>query len=243
MIEIEHLTKTYSLPGKQKIDAIDDLSLRIAEGEFVVVTGRSGSGKSTLLNLMGGLAKPTAGSVLFAGKDWWKLDDEDRSTLRNLNIGFVFQFPSLLPALTILDNVILPATLNNSKLDTKDIIAKAKELLAVVGIPEKAQVRPYQLSMGQQQRAVIARALIQSPDLILADEPTSNLDDKTEQEIIDLFHQVHSSRGVTIVMVTHAESLVPHGTRQLRLSQGKLLIDSALGQSDSREVTYETKQK
>ena len=160
MIEIENLTKTYKLPGKNQIDAIADINLRIDKGEFVVVTGRSGSGKSTLLNLMGGLAKPTAGCVRFAGKDWWTLGDGVRSDLRNNKVGFVFQFPSLLPALTILDNVILPATLGKTKLDTKDVIAKGEALLGLVGIPEKAQVRPHQLSMGQQQRAVIARALI-----------------------------------------------------------------------------------
>lgn len=221
MITVANASKTYTLKNKQVVAALDDVSLEINRGEFVIITGRSGSGKTTLLNLVAGLTRPTGGQVLVNGTEIWKLPDDQQAHLRNKQIGFVFQFPSLLPSLTVLENVMLPA-LFNEKNGKADLSQRALSLLEQIGLSDKRDAYPRQLSAGQQQRAVIARALIHEPELLLADEPTSNLDEQTEREVMALFKEIHNQTGITILLVTHTNDLVPYGTRAVRMAGGKI---------------------
>jgi len=221
MITLEDVSKIYTLSEEQTVIAIQEVNLEIAAGEFVIITGRSGSGKTTLMNVASGLTPPTAGRVLFEGGDLWSLSDRQRSLLRNQKIGFVFQFPSLLPALTALENVTLPTIFSTNGIRA-DSHERAIQLMDTVGLRDKLRAYPRQLSAGQQQRVVIARALFNRPEVLLADEPTSDLDEKTEREIMDLFQEIHAETGVTIVMVTHTTQLVSYGTRAIRMAQGRI---------------------
>jgi ABC-type lipoprotein export system ATPase subunit len=184
----------------------------------VIITGRSGSGKTTLLNLVAGMTRPTSGQVLLEGTDLWRLSDREQSQLRNRKLGFVFQFPSLLPSLTALENVVLPTMFAGK--NGPDPYERATQLLGEVGLQDKLASYPRQLSAGQQQRVVVARALTNGPELLLADEPTSDLDEQTEQEIMALFRAIHEKTGVTILLVTHTSQLISYGTRALRMSGG-----------------------
>lgn len=224
MISLRGITKTYGSKKELPVSAVQDVSLEIAAGEFVMLTGRSGSGKTTLLNLVSGLTTPTAGSVELDGVDLWKLSDKERSRMRNERIGFVFQFPSLVPTLTVLENVILPSAFSASH-DRGALEERARRLLAIVGLDDKLTVHPRQLSAGQQQRVVLARSLINRPAIILADEPSSNLDESTEAEIMGLFRKVHENSGVTILMVTHTSQLVSWGTRSVQMASGRIIAD------------------
>ncbi len=223
MIELIEVSKTYLLGKDQQVQAVKPTNLQIQSGEFVVITGRSGSGKTTLLNLIAGLTRPTSGSVLLDGHDLWSLSDKEQSLLRNQTVGFIFQFPSLLPSLRVLDNVVLPTIFEESGAVSNEKYARAKELLATVGLSDKLRAYPRQLSAGQQQRVVIARALLNQPKLLLADEPTSNLDEQTETEIMELFRQIHTTTGITMVMVTHTSQLVRYGTRAISMAMGQVL--------------------
>jgi lipoprotein-releasing system ATP-binding protein len=224
MIELHDVNKTYAL-GKNapEVRAVRGVTLCIERGEFAIITGRSGSGKTTLLNLIAGLTRPTSGQVVLDSTDLWSLSDRDQSALRNQKIGFVFQFPSLLPALTTLENVVMP-TMFGSEESRANAYVRATELLGEVGLAEKLNAYPRQLSAGQQQRVVVARSLINSPELLLADEPTSDLDEQTEQEIMELFGKIHRQTGVTIVMVTHTTQLVEYGTRSIQMANGLLAM-------------------
>ncbi len=222
MLTLREVTKTYPGNGAAAFTALQNASLHLDKGEFVVITGRSGSGKTTLLNLAAGLLRPTAGSVHFQERDLWALSDADRSRLRSRTIGFIFQFPSLLPTLTALENVALPTVFVQERAQ-RDPWARAQELLGTVGLTAKAGAYPRQLSAGEQQRVVIARALMNAPELLCADEPTSNLDERTEQEIMDLFRQIHTALGVTILLVTHSSALVSYGSRALEMRGGMLV--------------------
>lgn len=219
MITLENVSKTYVLSKEVSVPAVRDVDLTIKDGEFVVITGRSGSGKTTLLNLAAGLARPSSGRVLLDGQDLWQLPDSAQSELRSKLIGFIFQFPSLLPTLTALDNVILPTTFANGTSPVNKI-ERATGLLQTVGLADKVDAYPRQLSAGQQQRVVIARALMNEPRLLLADEPTSNLDERTEQEIMELFQKIHDETGITIVLVTHTSQLIRYGTRAVTMAEG-----------------------
>jgi ABC-type lipoprotein export system ATPase subunit len=221
MITLEGVTKVYSLSQEQKVTAVEDVSLEVAPGEFLLVTGRSGSGKTTLLNLMAGLTRPTAGRVLWDGVDLWSLSDRQQARLRSRRVGFVFQFPSLLPALTMAENVVLPSAFGVNG-DRQRAHQQAAELLSTVGLADKLAAYPRQVSAGQQQRAVIARALFNQPEVLLADEPTSDLDEKTEHEIMDLFQTIHAGTGLTVIMVTHTAELVSYGTRHIRMAAGRV---------------------
>ncbi|NLT42265.1 MAG: ABC transporter ATP-binding protein [Anaerolineae bacterium] len=207
--------------------AVADVTLEVRDGEFLVITGRSGSGKTTLLNLAAGLTRPTSGTVTLDGVDVWSLTDNQRAALRGRKIGFAFQFPSLLPSLTVLENVLLPTLFapNGEDDGTTD---RAMELIADVGLSEKVRAYPRQLSAGQQQRVVIARALMNRPEVLLADEPTSDLDEHTETEVMDLFRAIHRSRGITIMMVTHSSDLVHYGTRSIAMASGQVVAERDL---------------
>lgn len=222
MIKLQGVSKTYSLAKENAVRAVTDISLEIHKGEFVIITGRSGSGKTTLLNLAAGLTRPTSGQVYIDDVEVWGLSDGEQSFLRNQKIGFVFQFPSLLPSLTTLQNVALPTVFGPAALQ-HGAEARARQLLEEVGLGDKLNVHPRQLSAGQQQRVVIARALMNQPETVLADEPTSNLDEQTEHEIMSLFRDIHRSKGITVLLVTHTRQLVPYGTRELRMANGRML--------------------
>jgi putative ABC transport system ATP-binding protein/lipoprotein-releasing system ATP-binding protein len=222
MIAVHDITKVYTLSRENRVLAVDKVSLEIEPGEFVVITGRSGSGKTTLLNLIAGLTPPTAGRVVFDGVDLWTLKDRQQSLLRNQKFGFIFQFPSLLPSLTALENTALASVfgVNGAHADTYE---RATDLLQTVGLGDKLGALPRQLSAGQQQRVVVARALLNQPEILLADEPTSDLDEQTEREIMDLFAEIHAQTCVTILMVTHSTDLIRYGTRSIRMANGRIV--------------------
>ncbi len=224
MLVVENVTKIYPIDKERQVVALQDASLEVTPGEFLVITGRSGSGKTTLLNLAAGLTRPTSGRVLLEGIDWWSLPDRQQSLRRNQKIGFVFQFPSLLPELTTLENVALPTLFAEGRTDP-EIYRRAMDLLKTLGLEDKADVYPRQLSAGQQQRVVIARALLRQPHILLADEPTSDLDEQTETEIMEFFKKIHESSKITIVLVTHASALVRYGTRSIQLAAGHVVTE------------------
>jgi len=224
MITLNQVSKTYSLKGKIAVHAVHEVSLHVDRKEFVVITGRSGSGKTTLLNLIAGLAQPTSGQVLIGDDDIWHLTDAKRAELRNRKMGFVFQYPSLMQSLNSLENVVLPTMFFNHRATQTDF-DHAQHLLELVGLSDKCTAYPRHLSAGQQQRVVIARALFNEPELLLADEPTSNLDEQTEIEIMGLIQKIHKSTGITILLVTHVGGLVTHGTRNILLVNGEISTD------------------
>lgn len=236
MIALNSVSKTYMLKKQTLVQAVNNVSLTVKRGEFVVVTGRSGSGKTTLLNLVAGLARPTAGQVLVDNTDLWSLSDAEQSLLRNRMMGFVFQFSSLLPSLTALENVMLPTMLRRGA-GTQNFSTRARNLLDQVGLSDKLSAYPRQLSAGQQQRVVVARALINQPQLLLADEPTSNLDEQTEREIMAVIQELHAVTGITVLLVTHAGQLAPRGTRAVHMAGGTIVRDESLGQSVSADTT------
>jgi putative ABC transport system ATP-binding protein len=222
MIHVENITRTYDMHGAE-VRALDGVSLDVAQGEFVAITGPSGSGKSTLLNVLGCLDKPDSGSYVLDGQEVSRLDDEAISTVRNRKIGFIFQSFHLLPRLTVLENVLLP--LRFTREPKPDVTARAKELLARVGLADRMDHRPTQLSGGQMQRAAIARSLILSPALLLADEPTGNLDSKSAADVLRLLDELHD-QGQTIVLVTHDNEIAAHAPRHVRLRDGKVESDA-----------------
>jgi ABC-type lipoprotein export system ATPase subunit len=222
MISMRNVSKTYVVSKEVSVPAVHGVSLEVESGEFVVITGRSGSGKTTLLSLVAGLTRPTSGKVLLDGVEVWSLPDPEQSLLRNQKIGFVFQFPSLLPSLTSMENVMLPAMFGE-KQDADHVRERAALLLEQVGLADKLHVYPRQLSGGQQQRVVIARALMNEPQLLLADEPTSDLDEMTEQEILTLFREIHIQTGVTVLLVTHSAELGRYGTRSIQMAGGEIV--------------------
>lgn len=221
VISLRDITKTYTLAGHATITAVKDVSLEVAPGEFIVITGRSGSGKTTLLNLVAGLTRPTSGEVLLDDVKLWRLPDKQQSLLRNQKIGFIFQFPSLLPSLTALENVALP-TLFGPREGRQNADERAAALLQKFGLSDKLEAYPRQLSAGQQKRVVIARSLINQPEVLLADEATGDLDEQTEKEIMALLGEIHATTGVTILMVTHNLDLVASATRAMEMVNGVL---------------------
>lgn len=216
MIEVSGLYKSYH-DGEKEVIPLNEADFTCTAGEFVLIVGRSGTGKTTLLNAIGGLTRPQRGTVRVAGHDILTLNDTENAKLRSKTIGFVFQFPGLLSALTTLENVILPSEIAGYP----PSLERARELLHRVGLSEKEGNSPSQLSGGELKRTSIARALINEPLLILADEPTADLDYETEQEIMDLFAEINQG-GTTIIMVTHNIDLAPFATRVLKMDHGKL---------------------
>lgn len=220
MIEVKELTKTYKV-GSDIIKAVDHVNLLVQKGEFISILGHSGSGKTTLLSLIGGLTKPDSGTVRIDGTDIWSINDNDLSELRNRKINFIYQFASLIPTLNIIENVLVP-TAFRPKDEPINYYEFAMELLNIVGIKDKAKSYPAHLSGGQQRRAAIARAFINNPEIILADEPTGDLDEETEAEIMDLFKRMNQTKGITFIIVTHSSDLARQTEKRYRMSNGVL---------------------
>lgn len=216
MIEISNLTKTYSI-DKQLFKAVDSVNLYVKKGEFVSIVGHSGSGKTTFLSLAGGLTRPDSGKVIIDGTDIWTISDDMLSEFRNKRINFIFQFSSLIPTLTVIENVMLPTIFGERG---GDVRGYALELLDMVGLRDKANLYPFQLSGGQQRRVAIARAFVNRPEIILADEPTGDLDEETELEMMKLFRMMNKEEGVTFIMVTHNIELAKQTERQLKMNNG-----------------------
>ncbi len=198
IIECRNLKKSYTADG-QTVRAVDNVNLSVARGDFVIILGHSGSGKTTLLSMIGGLTTPDSGEVLVNGIENWHQSDARLTEMRNQTIGFIFQFASLIPTLTALENILLPLSFGNRKAATR---REARDILAQVGLKDRENAFPAQLSGGQQRRIAIARAFINEPAIILADEPTGDLDEDTEQEILSVFHEYHR-QGTTFIVVTH----------------------------------------
>ena len=212
-----------NLLGTEAVRALDGVSFDVEAGTFVSVMGPSGSGKSTLLHLIGGLDNPTSGSVVLEGQDLAQLDDETLTRIRRRKLGFIFQFFNLLPTMTAWENVALPKMLDGEKLG--DLKPRATELLARVGLAERIEHKPAQLSGGEMQRVAIARSLMADPVLLLADEPTGNLDSKSGEGVLELLRSLVADEGKTLIMVTHEMRAASMGDRLLELSDGKLVSD------------------
>jgi len=217
ILKVEHLSKTYGT-GEAKVEALRDASFSLQKGEFAAVVGESGSGKSTLLNCVGGLDTPTAGKVLLDGQDLFAMKENKRTVFRRQNIGFIFQSFQLIPELNVEQNIIFPILLDYQKPDKK----RVDEILDVLGLTERRHHLPGQLSGGQQQRVAIGRALIMRPMLVLADEPTGNLDSKNSQDVMDLLMKASRYYQQTILMITHNENLTANVDRVLKVRDGEL---------------------
>lgn len=222
IIEAKNLVKTYSL-GEVEVEVLKNINLSIKNGEFVSIMGPSGSGKSTLLYLLGGLDKPTSGSIKLAGKELSLMKDREQSIMRRRNVGFVFQFYNLVPNLDVEENIMMPLLLDGKKL--KDYREKLEYILQVVGLEDRRKHTPRELSGGQQQRVAIARALVGEPDVILADEPTGNLDSKTGSEIMELLRKINIENKKTIVQVTHSTEAAGYGQKIIYVRDGKVVTE------------------
>ncbi len=223
IIEFKNVTKNYPLGTGEEYQALRGVTLTVSKGEFVAIMGPSGSGKSTLMHIMGALDNPTSGIYLFQGKDISSYTEDQLAEIRNRQIGFVFQSFNLLPRTTVLNNVERPMMFGG--IPQKERTKRAIESLELVGIAEKAANLSNQISGGQIQRVAIARALVMNPAIILADEPTGNLDSKTSHEIIDFIQNLNKS-GRTIVMITHDQEIADHAKRIVRIKDGMILSDT-----------------
>lgn len=231
-ISVKNLKKTYFLGGEE-VYALDDVSLSIKEHEFVAIIGQSGSGKSTFMNMLGCLDRPDSGEITLDGTDILKCKEKELSVIRNKKIGFIFQQFHLLPKLSALENVELPLIYQG--MPTKKRREKAVKALKAVGLEKRMNHKPNQLSGGQQQRVAIARALVGEPSLILADEPTGNLDSRSGKEIMMLLHNLYEE-GNTIVLITHDNNVAMEAPRQVQISDGKIIKDSG-GEAEYEDHT------
>ncbi|MDP4092197.1 MAG: ABC transporter ATP-binding protein [Bacillota bacterium] len=221
IIDAKGVNKSFQL-ANQKVEVLKNVNLEISKGEFISIMGPSGSGKSTLLYLLGGLDKATMGTIRISGVEMNKLGDKDQSSMRRNNIGFIFQAYNLVENLTLEENILLPALLDGKK--KKNVMKRAEELMRTVGILERRDHTPRELSGGEQQRTAIARALINEPDILFADEPIGNLDSKTGTGILKLLQQINREKGITILMVTHSEESTRYGNRIIRLKDGEIAV-------------------
>lgn len=219
MIKVQNVVKTYHM-GKTKVRALRGVDLDIEKGEFVAIMGPSGSGKSTLMHLMGGLDKPDDGSLVFDDRNLSEQSRNDLAEFRGQRIGFVFQSFNLIPTLTALENVELPMMYQG--LARKERLNKAQRLLELAGIADRARHRPTELSGGEQQRVAIARALVNDPDLLLADEPTGNLDSKSGRQIMELIGDLNEERGMTVIVVTHDPAIARYARRTIHIFDGEI---------------------
>jgi len=222
MIELKDITKVYHL-GEIDLPVLKGISLRIEDGEFVSLTGASGSGKSTLMNILGCLDHPTSGEFWIDGHNVAGLNANERALLRNKRIGFVFQNFNLLARTSALENVMMPAYYYHPAKSTAEIRARALELIELVGLKERMHHTPAQLSGGQQQRVAIARSLINSPGILLADEPTGNLDSTTSVEVMNMFRELNRKQGITVIIVTHDPKTAAFTDRAINMSDGLIL--------------------
>ncbi|OGW65984.1 MAG: ABC transporter ATP-binding protein [Nitrospirae bacterium RIFCSPLOWO2_02_FULL_62_14] len=220
MIKVTDLKKSFRMNG-YTLDVLKGINLDIARGEMIAIVGASGAGKSTFLHMLGTLDRPTSGSVLFDGQDVFALPEEAQAEFRNKRIGFVFQFHHLLPEFTALENTFLPALIQNRP--AEDAQKEAAQLLADVGLGERLHHKPGELSGGEQQRVAVARALMQRPDLVLADEPTGNLDTHTGDALFGLLRKLNKARGTTFVIVTHNDKLSAQADRIIRMEDGQIV--------------------
>ncbi len=221
MIKLQNITKSYTLDDEIVFTALNNINLEIKQGEFTSIIGQSGSGKSTLMHIIGLLDKPTSGSVFIQNKDVSKLNDNELSSLRNTFVGFVFQQFNLINKLTVLENILIPTIYTRSVMKY-DPLDKAHYLLKRFGLETKAKSFPNKISGGQQQRVAIARALIMTPNLILADEPTGNLDSKSGAEILKLLHELHEQEKMTVVIVTHDPSIAAQTNKKIEIKDGEI---------------------
>ncbi len=217
ILRVENLTKVYG-KGTTKVVALDDVSFTVNKGEFIAIVGASGSGKSTLLHLIGGVDRPTSGKVFIDGKDITKFDDEKLAIFRRRQVGLIYQFYNLIPILNVEENITLPLNLDNRKVDEK----KLNELIETLGLTSRRKHLPNELSGGQQQRTSIGRALITSPAIILADEPTGNLDSKSSDEIVELLKKSNRDLKQTIIMITHNMEIAKCADRIITIEDGRI---------------------
>ncbi len=224
VISLDSVRKTYEM-GDNSVHALDEVSLTVEQGEFVTVTGASGSGKSTLMHILGCLDKPTAGRYFLRGEDVSDLSPADLAVIRNKQIGFVFQGFNLLPRTTATENVEVPLLYSRPLMSATERREKALEALDLMKLSDRASHHPNQLSGGQQQRVAIARALVNKPDLILADEPTGNLDTATGKEVMQTLVKLREERGITIVLITHEIEIASYGSRIVSIRDGKIISD------------------
>lgn len=218
ILKVENLVKTYG-KGETKINAVDNVSFTVNKGEFVAIVGASGSGKSTLLHLIGGVDRPTSGKVFIEGKDIYKFNNDELAIFRRRQVGLIYQFYNLIPILNVEENIVLPLELDKRKIDTKEL----NELIKTLGLESRKKHLPNELSGGQQQRTSIGRALVTHPAIILADEPTGNLDSKTSDEIVELLKMSNKKYNQTIIMITHNLELAAIADRIITIEDGKIV--------------------
>ena len=224
VIEAKKISKSFLLPDKSRLTVLHDLSLMVEKKSVLAITGVSGSGKSTLLHLIGGLDSPDRGEILFKDRSILEFNDKDKALYRNQKIGFVYKFHYLKPELNVVENVAFTYLMGH--FDREAAFSRASKLLAAVGLKNKERIMPYQLSGGERQRVAIARSLVNSPELLLADEPTGNLDWKTGEKVFQLFRELIAEKELTAIMVTHNEQLAALVDRRLHLQAGKLIENS-----------------
>lgn len=218
ILKVENLTKTYG-SGENLVHAVDDVSFSVEKGEFVAIVGASGSGKSTLLHLIGGVDRPTSGKIFVDGNDISKMNDDKLAVFRRRQVGIVYQFYNLIPILTVEENITLPCDLNGRGVDRE----RLEMILDSFGLRARRKHLPNQLSGGQQQRTSIARALINNPSLVLADEPTGNLDSKSSDEVMSMLKMCNQSYGQTVIMITHNLDVAKQADRVITISDGKIV--------------------
>lgn len=223
VVRVENLCKVYGT-GEMKVNAVDNINLTINQGEFVAIVGPSGSGKSTLLHLLGGVDKPSSGKVIVDGTDIYSLSEEELAIFRRRKVGFIFQFYNLVPVLDVEENILLPLLLDNKKVDGKYI----DELISILGLNERKNHLPNELSGGQQQRVSIGRALAYSPSIVLADEPTGNLDSQNSKEIVDLLKLSVQKYNQTLVLITHDLDIASQADRIITIEDGSIVKDEKI---------------
>lgn len=220
ILRVENLCKTYG-KGKNEVKALDNISFSVNKGEFIAIIGPSGSGKSTLLHILGGVDKPTSGKVFMNDQDIYVQNDEQLAIFRRRQVGLIYQFYNLIPILNVVENMTLPLKLDGRKVNKE----RVNELLELLGLADRKKHLPSQLSGGQQQRVSIGRALINAPALVLADEPTGNLDSKSSQEIIGLLKHSNKKYGQTLIVITHDENIALQADRIIRIADGQIVSD------------------
>lgn len=221
ILKVENLTKKYG-KGDNEVIAVDNVSFSVEKGEFVAIVGSSGSGKSTLLHLLGGVDRPTSGKVYVDGKDIYTLDNDNLAIFRRRQVGIIYQFYNLIPILNVEENITLPCDLDGNKIDAQ----RLSELLKTLGLESRKKHLPNELSGGQQQRVSIGRAVVNNPAIILADEPTGNLDSKSSEEIVELLKMTNKKYKQTIIMITHNLELANEADRVITIEDGKIVANS-----------------